>query len=324
MHVTYCRAGKTTVARLYASFLASVGALPGNHFEETTGSKLANEGVNGCKKILDDIKNAGGGALFIDEAYQLTSGANPGGPGVLDFLLAEVENTTGKIAFILAGYNRNMEKFFAHNPGLPSRFPRQIQFADYEDTELLEILNYGVDKRWYGAMVLEGGSRGLFARIVARRVGYGRGKVGFGNARAVENALSGIASRQAKRLRRERSKGNISDDFLLTKTDLIGTEPANVLSSDKAWKKLQELTGLASVKDSIKALFASLQYNYQRELAEKPLMEVSLNKCFLGSPGTGKTTVAKLYGQVLANLGLLSTNEGESLLHTVCFYSILT
>jgi len=61
--------GKTTVARIYGKFLASVGALPGDEFVETTGAKLANEGVQGCKKMLDDLKSKGGGALFIDEAY---------------------------------------------------------------------------------------------------------------------------------------------------------------------------------------------------------------------------------------------------------------
>jgi hypothetical protein len=61
--------GKTTVARLYGKFLTSVGALPGDEFVETTGAKLANEGVQGCKKLLENIKKSGGGALFIDEAY---------------------------------------------------------------------------------------------------------------------------------------------------------------------------------------------------------------------------------------------------------------
>lgn len=74
--------GKTTVARLYAGFLTSVGALPGSIFVETRGAKLAHEGVKGCKVALENIVNSGGGALFIDEAYQLTSGNNPGGPAV--------------------------------------------------------------------------------------------------------------------------------------------------------------------------------------------------------------------------------------------------
>lgn len=299
--------GKTTVARLYAKFLCSVGALPGDDFVESTGSKLASEGVPGCKKLLDNLLNQGGGVFFIDEAYQLASGSSTGGGAVLDFLLAEVENLTGKIVFVLAGYNKQMEKFYQHNPGLPSRFPRRLQFADYEDDELLAIMKYNLHKRFEGRMTLEDGNDGLSARIVARRIGRGRGKEGFGNAREVENVVSIIASRQAKRLRKERramKKGDpMPNDMFLTQQDLIGPEPSSALQNNKAWGKLLKLIGLQSVKDSVKALVDSLAYNYQQELAEEPLVEFSLNKVFLGNPGTGKTTVAKLYGQILADMG---------------------
>ncbi|KAK8202413.1 P-loop containing nucleoside triphosphate hydrolase protein [Phyllosticta capitalensis] len=301
--------GKTTVARIYAKFLCSVGALPGNFFVESSGSDLANDGVPGCKKKIEEILNNGGGAMFIDEAYQLASGNNAGGKNVLDFLLAEVENLRGKVVFILAGYNKQMEGFFAHNPGIPSRFPKQLQFQDYKDEELLEILNYGVEKRWNGRMRVELGIRGLYGRIVARRVGRGRDREGFGNARQVENTLAQISDRQAKRLRRERKAGNTPDDLLLTKEDMLGPEPADVLKDNAAWKKIQQLIGLGSVKDSVKSLFDSIQYNYTRELDEEPLVEFSLNKVFLGNPGTGKTTVAKLYGQVLADIAFLSSGE---------------
>ena len=40
------------------------------------------------------------------------------------------------MVFVLAGYNKQMESFFAHNPGLPSRFPIEMTFADYTDEEL--------------------------------------------------------------------------------------------------------------------------------------------------------------------------------------------
>ncbi|KAK4552285.1 hypothetical protein LTR86_010455 [Recurvomyces mirabilis] len=301
--------GKTTVARLYAKFLSSVGALPGDHFVETTGSKLANDGVQGCRKLLDDILNNGGGALFIDEAYQLTSGSSYGGGAVLDFLLAEVENFTGKVVFIIAGYNKQMEAFFAHNPGIPSRFPSTIQFADYEDTELLEILNYGLTRRYDNSMKVEGGAYGLYARIVTRRLGRGRGKPGFGNARAVENMLSNVLTRQAKRIWKSRRAGALPDDMLLVKEDLIGPKPSDALRGNGSWSKLNAMTGLGSVKDAITALFSSIDFNYRRELEEQPLIDFSLNKVFLGSPGTGKTTVAKLYGHILVDLGLLSNGE---------------
>ena len=87
-----------------------MGILSRPYFFETTGSRLASDGVSAIKQEIEDLKDSGGGAFFVDEAYQLTGEHNFGGGQVLDFLLAEMENNVGKIVFILAGYNKQMEK----------------------------------------------------------------------------------------------------------------------------------------------------------------------------------------------------------------------
>ena len=313
--------GKTTVARHYAQFLTSLDVLPGDGFVETTGSRLANDGIPGAKKSMETVMNAGGGAIFIDEAYQLTS--NSGGDRVLDFLLAEMESCIGKIVFILAGYNKPMEKFFEHNPGLTSRVPYRLQFADYTDTELLTMLISIIDKKYKGRMKIEGGIRGLYSRIAIRRLGRGRGKEGFGNARALHNMFAKITERQAKRITRHRKEGLNPDDFLIAKEDMIGPDPSEAIVKSETWKDLQNLTGLKVVKETVRNLFDLINENYQRELREKNSMQMSFNRVFLGSPGTGKTTVAKLYGQVLADLGLISNGEGKFTTNTCTLLTML-
>ena len=124
-----------------------------------------------------------------------------------------MESRVGTLIFILAGHNKQMEKFFEHNPGLPSRVPYRLQFSDYTDAGLMTMLEDLVLKRYQGRMVIAHGIRGLYNRIAVRRLGRGRGVPGFGNAHALQNIFAKACERQAERVEKARRAGAAANDF---------------------------------------------------------------------------------------------------------------
>lgn len=298
--------GKTTFAKLYAKFLSSL-ELADDNFATTSGSKLVYEGINELKNVISLIDERG--VIFIDDAHILRPDISSTGRKVLDYLVAEMDRLQGNVIFVFTGSGKDMETFMTHNRSLQSRVPFTIGFEDYRDVELLQILEKQLHDKFSGKMKVDKGVRGTYMRIIARRMGRCRGPPTFGNAREVENTLLRVLFRQAVRLEESRKAGEEVDDLFLTMEDIVGPPPSAALEKSKAWKGLQDMVGLKSVKESLKAMVHRLQINYDRELAEKPVVDCPLNRIFLGNPGTGKTTVAKFYGQIMVDIGLLTDGE---------------
>src|ERR687897_2985168 len=192
--------GKTTVARLLAEMYGAMGLLEKGHLVEVDRASLVG-GYVGQTALKTDraIRRALDGVLFIDEAYALTPG---GGDGRLDFgaesietLLKRMEDHRHRLVVIVAGYPRLMRAFLDSNPGLRSRFAREIVFPDYATGDLLEITRRLGREHQYE---LGPGADEALERIFA---GAARGE-GFGNARYARTIFEQALNRQALRLAR--------------------------------------------------------------------------------------------------------------------------
>lgn len=189
--------GKTTVARILADIYREMGVVKKGHLVETDRSGLVGEYVGQTavktNKIIDSALD---GVLFIDEAYMLVQGGERDyGREAIATLLKRMEDDRDRLVVILAGYTDEMKQFVDSNPGLQSRFSRNIEFPDYTASELAEIFLIRAEKSQY---TCDSDVRASIVQIMERAV-INKDR-NFGNARYVRNLFENAIQRQAVRL----------------------------------------------------------------------------------------------------------------------------
>ena len=299
--------GKTTVARLLGRLLFDRGVLPGDEFKfiEVSESDLIathiGETAVQTQAILEKAK---GGILFIDEAYTLNKGKSSQhnfGLEAVNTILKYMEDYRNEIMIIFAGYTKEMEQFFETNPGLKSRVPNTFFFEDYSGDEIVEM---GLKNLQKSAYQLE--DEAYYAMRVKQA--YSR-SLDHSNGRWIRNFNEHLMRALANRVVETQVDDYVTiinddiDDVLLQ-----GTQKPEENQKD-ALEQLQNLIGIQKVKKQVEQFISLAELNKKREEQGAAVSEFSLHSLFLGNPGTGKTTVARIVGKILYQKGIIPQNK---------------
>lgn len=304
--------GKTVIAKRLGCIFKEIGVLDKGHVVERERKTLLDSYSNSAGANMDKaVDEAMGGILFIDEAYNLIPMTNPGskdadGTAAVEALMTRMSNDAGKFITVIAGYKAEIEEFVANaNPGLARRFTYRIHIDDYSVDNLVDIFKLNAKNEGFK---LSAEAESLLVKKVEEMVTM-KDK-NFGNAGEMVKLFNQTKDRQSDRLSNIMDE-EISDEMLNTfeQSDIPYNPPKKVNLAD-CMKELDDLVGLSSVKTAIRELADTLEIEQQRALASGERPQINLDHyLFLGNPGTGKTTVARIMGNIFYSLGLLPSNK---------------
>ncbi|HMQ87095.1 MAG TPA: AAA family ATPase [Flavilitoribacter sp.] len=306
--------GKTTVAGMMGKLYKKMGLLSKGHVHEVDRVDLVGEYIGQtAPKVKEAIEKARGGVLFIDEAYSLARSLDDTkdfGREVIEILVKELSNGPGDLAVIVAGYPKEMRQFLDSNPGLKSRFKLYFEFSDYLPQELSRIAEYAA---------LEKGIQ--FTEIARKRIdeiivsAYRRRDRTFGNARFVFDLVEQAKINLGLRIMSQNHYKQLPRETLSTvefedvarieigrKKELPNIPVDEILLQD-ALNELSNLIGMDRIKAQINEMVRLVKY--YRESYKDVLNAFYLHTVFIGNPGTGKTTVARILTKIYKALGIL-------------------
>ena len=297
--------GKTIIARLIAEAFKEAGILRSGRFIEATVQDLVSENVGGTAlKANDQLSRARGGVLFIDEVQGFDK-KNPFHPEAIRTILKYAEDYRGDISIIVATYPDEMDAFLSIDPGLPRRFSQRIDLEDYDAATCADIFNYiAAEKKVEVDSVLQEKLEGLFEAWINDR----RKEEEFANAGSVRNLVEAMDRARFKSRGGDAllSLEDVPEEYQAYSKAAVRREGDPDERMKRALEELNALPGLDKVKEAVRGIVSDIKGARRRGQTADI---VPGHYSFEGNPGTGKTTVARLLGDIFRELGVLKSGH---------------
>ena len=295
--------GKTTIARKVTKMLYDLDCIRINKLVEVSRQDLIGEySGETAPKVEKVIESAMGGVLFVDEAYSLKLSNNDQlGSEAIATLIKCMEDNKDELVVIFAGYTKEMQEFIHANSGIKSRIGYTIEFADYSEDELYEILKLKVNKIGFEI------DKKIIPNIM-EILKFGKHKRDFGNGRFVDNLLTSMLKKNSMNYKKE-NIFIIGEQDIPSIDELMG-ETSGERNPEKIEELFDDIFGMDKIKEQVIQLGKYIKF--QEELSKitaKRLPDMRLHMLFTGDAGTGKTTMARKITQMLYNLGIIRINK---------------